>query len=97
MKVTVQHNQNIFDVAVQHLGDAYAAFDIAVLNGISISKELVPGTILSVPVVIADNKKMVEYLKINKKIPASSSEYTTSLLLQEGIGYWTIGQDFIVL
>jgi hypothetical protein len=49
MEVEVKYNQSIIDIAIEHLGSAEMALDIALLNGISITDVLVPGTSLLLP------------------------------------------------
>lgn len=49
MEVEVKYNQSIIDVAIEHLGSAELALDIALLNGISLTDVLVPGTSLLLP------------------------------------------------
>lgn len=49
MEVEVKYNQSLIDVAIEHLGSAEMALDIALLNGISLTDVLVPGTSLLLP------------------------------------------------
>ena len=43
MKLTVLDRQSLFDVAVQAAGSAEAAFELAMLNGLSVTDELETG------------------------------------------------------
>lgn len=69
MKATVLDRQSIFDIAIQHCGAAEAEYDIAMLNGISITDELNAGQLLELPSVI--NKDVVAYYTNKKLTPAT--------------------------
>jgi hypothetical protein len=43
MNIIVLNNQSLLDLAIQHFGDATAAFDIALANDLSITDEIVAG------------------------------------------------------
>ncbi len=90
--ITVEQGQSLRDVAIQYCGDVAAALDIAVINGISITQQLVAGSTLAIPSVV--KKDIVNYLAVNNLIPATDKEHTSSTL--SGIGYWQIERDFIV-
>ena len=49
MEEIVKNNQSLIDVAIEHLGSAELAIDIALLNGISLTDALEPGTSLLLP------------------------------------------------
>jgi hypothetical protein len=49
MEAIVKNNQSLVDLAIEYLGDASAAPDIALLNGISLTDVLEPGTSLLLP------------------------------------------------
>ncbi|NDV45513.1 LysM domain-containing protein [Paludibacter sp. 221] len=70
MIITVQQGQTLFDIAVQHCGDAQAVIPIAQANDISITGELVAGTSLAIPEPL--NKRIVNYYKINNIVPATA-------------------------
>jgi LysM repeat protein len=103
MQVTVLNNQSLFDVAIQYYGTVEASVSIAILNGISITDELVPGQVLNVPVIDYGFSDVANYFNIEKIEPATGTsvydiynedgEITTPL---EGIDYWGIEYDFIV-
>lgn len=63
-------DQSIVDIAIQHCGSAEAAVEIATLNGISVTDNIVPGTILKLPAVA--NKPIVEYYAAGNIIPATA-------------------------
>lgn len=92
MKAIVKQGQTLWDVAIQHCGSADAAFSIARLNNISLTSMPTPGTDLIVPGV--QNKLVVNYYTNNAIVPATGSNSINTT--GEGIGYWIIGNDFIV-
>jgi len=92
MEIVVDQGQSLFDVAVQHCGSTSAVFDIAVLNGLSITDKLLPGTTLLIPAPV--DSGLVQYVLINGFIPAT--DLTEAGEIPDGIDYWAIGIDFIV-
>lgn len=95
--VTVKHNQRLIDIALQELGDTERVFELAQLNGISITDELQPGTVLQVPT--ADNSKtgIVRVLTQGGKAPASADNETEDPILPPGgIGFMQLENNFIV-
>ncbi len=94
--VQASDRQSLFDVAVERLGSAEAAFALALKNGLSITDALTPGqTILLADVADAD---VSGYFTSRAIRPATAKAETTGggELVNEGIGYWAIGIDFIV-
>ena len=49
MKTTVLSQQSLFDIAIQAMGNAEAAFELAIVNDISVTDELTTGSLLKVP------------------------------------------------
>lgn len=49
MKITVKNQQTLFDIAMQYMGDASYAMDIAVHNDIVLTDAPAPGTELDLP------------------------------------------------
>jgi hypothetical protein len=90
MTAPVLNRQSLFDLALQHCGSVEAAIDIALLNGLSLSDSLEVGSELLLPPVL--NKPVADYYRNRNITPATA--LTTDTLV--GIGYWTIGIDFIV-
>ncbi len=70
MKLTPTDRQNIFDIAAIGAGTAEAAYEIAYANGKSVSAALVPGTEITVSVVL--NKRTVDFYKLRTNKPATS-------------------------
>jgi hypothetical protein len=93
----VLDGQNLIDIATQYCGSADAAFDIALLNGLSPTADLTQGLELKLPSVV--NKKIAEYYKNKSLQPATSITMNSDNPLPtelEGIGYWAIETEFII-
>lgn len=61
MKIYVAENQSVFDLAIQYLGSALAAIDIALANNISITDNLLPGQQLIIPESEYKNAEVASY------------------------------------
>lgn len=92
--IVVDQGQSLIDVAIQHLGDATGAFDLALVNGLSITEKLVPGRLLIPSEVL--NPGLVKYYLDNGYRPATYITEAGEVELPRGIDYWAIGIDFIV-
>jgi LysM repeat protein len=69
--------QTLIDIAIQYLGSAESAFELAVLNGLSITDDIIAGQELLLPE--PSNKTISTYYK-NKGIkPATSLEIKPSV------------------
>jgi hypothetical protein len=95
MEVRVLNGQSLFDIAVQAAGSVEAVFDIALANGIGITDELQPGTVLVIPAVL--NKQVADYYAANGIKPATALSADDATLLREGIEFWFVEFDFMVL
>lgn len=95
-KATVLSNQSLLDIAIQHTGNIKTLFDLALQNNLSITQELKPSTVL----VIGTNnagKEIADYLRRTNEQPATGLSKTQIENLEpQGIGYMTIGFDFII-
>jgi len=69
----VLQGQTLIDIAIQELGSAEGAFELAVLNGLSVTDDLDPGRELQLPAVV--NRSIAEYYA-NKGIKPATSEST---------------------
>ena len=94
MEIKVLNGQSLFDIAIQSAGSIEAVFDIALANGISITDDLEPGTVLVVPAVL--NRQVAEYYRVNGIQPATGITVSDAPALQEGVEFWGIEYDFIV-
>ncbi len=68
--VVIQNGQTLFDIALQYCGDISAAYDIAVINDIEITSNLVVGEEINIPDVI--NKNVVNYYQQNEIKPSTA-------------------------
>lgn len=92
--ITVGNRQTLLDLAMQHAGNAEAAFAMCVQNDVPITNEYTAGTILPAPDVL--NKDVATLYRTEKSKPASIIELSGSGSNLEGIDYWIIEDDFIV-
>ena len=94
-QVIVVKGQTLLDIAVQAAGSVEAAFEIAAANNISMTDDLAEGTSLIVPSVI--DQTVADYFRVNGIIPKTGiREQDRETAPYSGIGYMTIGVDFIV-
>lgn len=49
MTITALHNQSLFDLAIQVFGSVAYAFELALANGLSITSDLEPGQLITLP------------------------------------------------
>jgi hypothetical protein len=98
MQITALNNQSLLDVAIRHCGTVEAVVDIAILNNISITDDLVPGQLIALPAKDYGNQEVINYFSGNKIDPATAltEEHTALIEGNSGIGFWEIGNNFIV-
>jgi hypothetical protein len=89
-KVQVLAGQTIIDIAMQCLGNADKAFELALLNGLAITDDIEPGTYLELPAVELDNTKVASYFTKTGLKPSSS------FFNPGGIEFWGIEYDFVI-
>ncbi len=61
MKVTVLDRQTLKDLAIQVLGSADAAFDLAKVNNLNVTDDLVIGSELIIPTSLFENTDVKNY------------------------------------
>ena len=91
--VTVKDGQTLYDIAVQQLGSATYVFDLAQLNGLAITDEIVSGQVLLLPDVAFEDQATVDYF--TKPLYPASGDANTDVILG-GIGYMQIETNFVV-
>lgn len=98
MLVTVLNNQTLQDIAILYCGTIAALFDIALLNNVSITDDLVPGQILEIPSKDYGFQEVVNYFISNEIQPATilTKENTEAMEGLTGIDYWIIEDTFTV-
>ncbi|PCH69386.1 MAG: hypothetical protein COC06_07515 [Bacteroidales bacterium] len=85
--------QSLFDISIQEYGSLDKVFDLAEENDVSITDECEAGTILKCN---TDSKSnVVNYLDVKGIKPVTGTSNSISSKLG-GIGYMSIGVDFIV-
>jgi hypothetical protein len=90
-EIKVMSGQSLLDVAIQESGAVEAAFDMALLNGISITGALVAGAVLLGAGVAG--KLVADYYRAKRLKPAT---YTDREVLLTGIGYMVVEDNFII-
>jgi len=92
--ITVLQGQSLFDIAVQEFGSVEAIHALATLNGLSVTDELVPGTLLQKTIVV--DKRIATYYSNKGLMPATAGTADAEVVIQGGLGYMAIGIDFII-
>jgi len=96
-KIKALYGQTLVDIAVQELGDPQRSFELSELNGISITKDLDTNEVIMVPAYDKDKRNLVQLFSDIANAPASGDDVNTGELLNEGIDYWAIENDFVVI
>ncbi|MDA6068634.1 hypothetical protein NJT12_03285 [Flavobacterium sp. AC] len=96
MQSIAQHNQNLFDIAIQENGNVLTVIELAVLNGISITDNTKPSQKIEVVKSTLIVQELVDYF-INKQQIVATGSSDNLLVRPSGIGAMIIGNDFIVI
>lgn len=92
----VKNQQSLLDIAIEHCGNAESAFELAMLNGFSLSDELERGSELKSPgVVDADVCTMFVAYRHSPATAITAEQYNETIE-GEGVEFWGIEFDFIV-
>jgi len=92
-EVKILFGQTIIDIAMQELGDASRIFEVADLNNISVTSDLVPGSLIAVPNPAPEKSNIVKLFSNPALKPASMQTDNED---EDGIEFWAIEDDFIV-
>lgn len=97
----VQTRQNLLDIALQQCGTMEAAYEMADLNGISLTDDLSVGTALMLPAtdLFADASKTIQHYTANHIVPATAIDQQSIATLLDGgkgIDFWGIEYNFVV-
>lgn len=92
--INVLKGQSFFDIAIQETGDIANVYAIANANDISITDELTAGQDILIPDDVVINKKVISYYRSLGFKPASG--IIKEIETPQGIGFWSIGNDFKV-
>jgi hypothetical protein len=97
-QITVLNNQTLLDVAIRHCGTVAAVVTIAILNNISVTDELTPGQLITIPKIGYGYQEVIDYFNQNKIEPATALTDENKILIEEnaGIDFWEIENNFIV-
>jgi hypothetical protein len=72
--IQINEGQTLKDIAAEHLGSIALMYELAVLNGIEITADLVAGETLIIPDVEPDKISLVKEFSNKKISPASALE-----------------------
>lgn len=89
--VSVREGQTLWDIAIQESGSIEAAFELAELNGLSVTDDLIANQVLTTAT-IRDSEIVTFFSSKNRK-PASA---IGKKVRPGGIDYMQIGNDFKV-
>lgn len=95
MQLTVQHNQNLFDLSIQENGNVQTVFELALLNGLSITDNVVPSQKIEVVKSKLVVQELVDYFS-NKKHVVATGSVSDLVIARKGIGKMIVGKDFKV-
>lgn len=95
MESTVLHNQNLFDISIQENGNVQTVFELALLNGISITDNIEPAQKIEVVKSNLIVPELVDYF-INKQQIVATGNIDKLQIRPTGIGHMIIENDFIV-
>lgn len=91
MKIRVENRQSLLDICIQEFGSLDQLIELALVNKLSITEDLYPGQILTIPEV-SKNEIIVNYYRINKIKPATAlvGIYQTNYSVSEYVesNYW---------
>lgn len=88
----VLKGQNLHDIAIQELGTADAAFDIALSNNIAVTDLLNVCKGVNIPGDIDKKTKTVNYYDSKGLKPATENRGVVGDAV--GVNFWTIEEDF---
>ncbi|HLO59065.1 MAG TPA: hypothetical protein VK172_14690 [Lentimicrobium sp.] len=99
-EVKILKGQTLADIAIQETGELAGLFQIAFKNGISLTDDLAAGEVIQVDD-LDINISELRKIRLDNVVPATAFGYVVNEEGEEpildGIGYWSVGMDFIVL
>ncbi|SMC75512.1 hypothetical protein [Chryseobacterium sp. YR221] len=91
------YDQQIWeDISIYLYGKADYAMDLAILNGSSVTDDIMPGKTIKIFTDKELNRLVLYSLQSNNSIPATAVDASQMIVEPEGIGYWIIKKNFIV-
>lgn len=95
MNSPIQQGQSFLDKVLEATGSIDNCFEMAVLNNMSITDELIRGSVLQASPV-TNRRAVAEWNKNNLPATALSNIEFTLVVPDDGIGAMIIGETFIV-
>ena len=84
--VTVIKYQSLFDLSIQVYGTQEGVLILAMANGLSVTDELEPGSVLKVPEFAEANTEIVSYYRANNIKPATALGATDKKIIENNNG-----------
>ncbi|MBU2526154.1 MAG: hypothetical protein KKC03_06105 [Bacteroidetes bacterium] len=94
MNNKTQAGQSLMDKAIEMTGDIDNSFALALANGISVTDDLQPGTVLKSSGIVA--AAIAALFAGAAYVLATAYAPKPAEVLPEGIGFWAVGIDFKV-
>lgn len=94
--IPVRDGQTLSDITIQETGDIHRVFEVAQLNGMSITDELTVGSLITVPDPAFDKLHVVAAFATQRHKPASALTAEDHAEIKGGIDYMGIQIDFKV-
>lgn len=91
--VSIRDAQSYFDLSLMLTGSIEGVFDVA--GQAPVSTEPQPGTMINTGSITVIEQVTLNYYNTRRIIPATGLAMTQSGI-PEGIGYWYVGEDFVV-
>lgn len=88
--------QTLLDMAAQETGDAARAFELAVLNNMSLTDDLIAGATVLTPDADSKKRNIIQLFSDVSKAPASADVSGEMKSKNEGVEYWKLENDFII-
>lgn len=90
--IEVRRGQSLMDIAVQEFGTVEAVFDLVQDNNLrGITSNVYHGDELKIRNSSVGNRQKLAYIKVHQPIATITNSERA-----RGIGFWSIGKDFVV-
>ncbi len=94
--LTAINDQSVLDLSIILFGTLEGVMQLALLNGLSLTDELVPGQEIEVGVFNESLVSVLDFIKKNNIRPATGFTAVPINIPLTGIDYWAVGIDFVV-
>lgn len=95
-EVKILYAQTLIDIAMQELGSAERATELAIINNLSITEELTAGSIILVPNEVINDDFAKEIIKTFTVPALKPASFVTANEDEDGIEFWGIEETFEV-